>query len=178
VSDAGYGDLQRLKCFMNPAADQFAEHDALPDASTTQSPPSHVTMMRLANLSDYQPLKMARICRISLRHLQRECKIEFGCTPREWLKIQRLNNALIMLCGAPSVKYVAYALAYHQIPQFCREFKTRFGITPSNFRHSHLLKQAGILAAHLELRKDGERGELIRRPAGGGRLLARIASFR
>jgi len=92
--------------------------------------------------------------------------------------MQRLNNALIMLCGAPSVKYVAYALAYHEIPQFCREFKMRFGITPSDFRHSHLLEQAGILAAHLELRKDVGRGESMRRTIGRGRLLARIASFR
>ena len=163
---------------MNQMVDQFAERGTLSDPSITLPPPSHATMMRLANLSDYQPVKMARICRISLRHLERECKSEFGCTPREWLKMQRLNNALIMLCGAPSVKYVAYALAYHEIPQFCREFKIRFGITPSDFRHSHLVEQAGILAAHLELRKDVGRGESMRRTIGRGRLLARIASFR
>lgn len=92
--------------------------------------------------------------------------------------MQRLNNALIMLCGAPSVKYVAYALAYHQIPQFCREFKMRFGITPSDFRHAHLLEQAGILTTHLELRKEAGQGESIRRTIGRGRLLARIAAFR
>src|SRR6478735_2596701 len=149
---------------MNRMVNQFADRDVHADASITPPSPSHVTLMKLANQSGYQPVKMARIGRISLRQLERECKIEFGCTPRDWLKMQRLNNALIMLCGAPSVKYVAYALAYQQIPQFCREFKKRFGITPSKFRHLHLLEQASILAAHLVARKETGR-DLSKRPA-------------
>jgi AraC-like DNA-binding protein len=162
---------------MNQMVAQFAGGDALCEPSVTQSPLSNVAWMRLANQSNYQPVEMARLCRISLRHLERECKVEFGCTPREWLKMQRLNNALIMLCGAPSVKHVAYALAYRQIPQFCREFKTRFGITPSEYRHSHVLEQRGTLATHPELRNDAGRGQPMRRTNGSGRLQARLTSL-
>ncbi len=132
---------------MNDVVDQFAEGNISFQASVMQLPPSQVTMMSLANQSNYQPVKMARLCQISLRHLERTFKVESGCTPREWLKMQRLNNALLMLRKAQSVKQVAYELAYPQIPQFCREFKTRFGITPKEFRRSQTNAQDRMLSS-------------------------------
>jgi AraC-like DNA-binding protein len=134
---------------MNDIVDQFTEGNLPFQPAVMQLAPSQVAMMSLANQSNYQPLKMARLCRISLRHLERTFRIESGCTPREWLKRQRLNNALIMLRKAQSVKQVAYALAYPQIPQFCREFKMRFGITPKEFRQSQVNAQDRILATYL-----------------------------
>ena len=110
-------------------------------------------MMSLANQSNYEPVKMARLCQISLRHLERTLKVESGCTPREWLKMQRLNNALLMLRKAQSVKQVAYALAYHQIPQFCREFKMRFGISPRNSDNRRLMHRTGCSQPTLARRK-------------------------
>ena len=102
---------------MNDVVEQFAEGNIPFQASVIRLPPSQVTMMSLANQSNYQPVKMARLCQISLRHLERTFKVESGCTPREWLKMQRLNNALLMLRKAQSVKQVAYALAYHGAPR-------------------------------------------------------------
>ena len=139
---------------MNDVVEQFAEGNIPFQASVIRLPPSQVTMMSLANQSNYQPVKMARLCQISLRHLERTFKVESGCTPREWLKMQRLNNALLMLRKAQSVKQVAYALAYHQIPQFCREFKMRFGITPKEFRQSHANAQDRMLTAYLGAEQD------------------------
>lgn len=139
---------------MNDLADQFAQGNIPFQASVMQLPPSQVTMMSLANQSNYQPVKMARLCQISLRQLERTFKVESGCTPREWLKIQRLNNALLMLRKAQSVKQVAYDLAYPQIPQFCREFKIRFGITPKEFRQSHANAQDRMLTAYLGAEQD------------------------
>jgi AraC-like DNA-binding protein len=134
---------------MNDVVDHFAEGNIPFQASVLQLPPSQVTMMSLANQSNYQPVKMARLCQVSLRHLERRFKLESGCTPREWLKIQRLNNALLMLQKAQSVKQVAYELSYPQIPQFCREFKMRFGITPKTFRQAQANAQERMLAAYL-----------------------------
>ena len=134
---------------MNDIVDQFTEGNLPFQPAVMQLPPSQVAMMSLANQSNYQPFKMARLCRISLRHLERIFRIESGCTPREWLKTQRLNNALVMLRKAQSVKQVAYALAYPQIPQFCREFKMRFGITPKQFKQSQVNAQDRILATYL-----------------------------
>ncbi len=161
---------------MNDAVDQFAEGNIPFQASVIQLPPSQVTMMSLANQSNYQPMQMARLCRISLRHLERTFKVESGCTPREWLKTQRLNNALLMLRKAQSVKQVAYALAYPQIPQFCREFKMRFGITPKEFRQSQANAQDRMLTAHLGAEQDIGPRHPLRRVIRGGQLLAQPAS--
>jgi AraC-like DNA-binding protein len=161
---------------MNDLVDQFAEVNIPFQAQVIQLPPSQVTMMSLANQSNYQPVKMARLCQISLRHLERRFKVESGCTPREWLKMQRLNNALLMLRKAQSVKQVAYALAYPQIPQFCREFKMRFGITPKEFRQSQIHAQDRMLTAYIGGDQDIGPRHPLWRVMRGEQLLARPAS--
>lgn len=139
---------------MNDLVDQFAQGNIPVQAAVPQLSPSQMTMMTLASQSNYQPAKMARLCRLSLRQLERIFKVESGCTPRQWLRMQRLNNALLLLRTAQSVKQVGYSLAYAQIPQFCREFKTRFGITPKEFRQSQAGTQDKILTAHLGGKQD------------------------
>jgi len=161
---------------MNDVVDEFAEGNIPFQRSAMELPPSQVTMMDLANQSNYQPVKMARLCQISLRHLERIFKVESGCTPREWLKMQRLNNALLMLRKAQSVKQVAYALAYHQIPQFCREFKMRFGITPKEFRQSQANAQDRMLTAYLGAEQDIGPRHPLRRVIRSEQLLAHPAS--
>jgi AraC-like DNA-binding protein len=161
---------------MNDLVDQFAEGNIPFQASVLRLSPSQVTMMSVASQSNYQPVKMARLCQISLRHLERTFKVESGCTPREWLRMQRLNNALLMLRNAQSVKQVAYALAYPQIPQFCREFKMRFGITPKEFRQSHANAQNRMLTAYLGAEQDIGPRHPLRRAIRGEQLLAHPAS--
>jgi AraC-like DNA-binding protein len=161
---------------MNDVVDHFAEGNIPFQASVLQLPPSQATMMSLANQSKYQPVKMARLCRVSLRHLERTFKVESGCTPREWLKIQRLNNALLMLRKAQSVKQVAYELSYPQIPQFCREFKTRFGITPKAFRQAQANAQERMLAAYLGAEQDIGPRHPLRRLIRSEQLLTRSTS--
>ena len=161
---------------MNDVVDQFAEGNIPFQRSPIELPPSQVTMMNLANQSNYQPTKMARLCQISLRQLERMFKIESGCTPREWLKMQRLNNALLMLRMAQSVKQVSYALAYPQIPQFCREFKMRFGITPKEFRQSQTNAQDRMLTAYLGAEQDIGPRHPLRRVIRSQQLLAYPAS--
>jgi AraC-like DNA-binding protein len=156
--------------------DQFAECNIPFHASVIQRPLSQVNMMSLANQSNYQPVKMAQLCQISLRHLERTFKVESGCTPREWLKMQRLNNALLMLRKAQSVKQVAYSLAYPQIPQFCREFKMRFGITPKEFRKSQANAQDRMLTAYLGVEENIGPRHPLRRAIPVEKLLAHPAS--
>jgi AraC-like DNA-binding protein len=160
---------------MNDVVEQFTEGNIPFQPSVLRLPPSQVTMMDFANQSNYQPAKMARLCQISLRQLERTFKIESGCTPREWLKIQRLNNALLMLRKAQSVKQVAYDLAYPQIPQFCREFKTRFGITPKEFRQSQVHAQDRMVKAYLGRDQDIGPRHPLRRAMASGELLAQPA---
>jgi AraC-like DNA-binding protein len=58
---------------------------------------------------------------------------QFGRPPEDWLREERLQAALRLLPAATSVKEVAYALAFPQVSQFCRDFKARFGCTPSEW---------------------------------------------
>lgn len=148
---------------MNDLVDQLAQSNIPFQATIPQVSGSQLTLMALASESGYQPAKMARLCRLSLRQLERIFKVESGCTPREWLRMQRLNNALLLLRTAQSVKQVGYSLAYPQIPQFCREFKNRFGITPNQFRQSQAGAQDKMLTAHLGEQRDIGSGHPLRR---------------
>jgi AraC-like DNA-binding protein len=139
---------------MNDLVSGLAEGSFPFQSSVLRLSPNQLTMMSLASKSNYRPLEMARLCHISLRQLERILKVESGCTPRQWLRTQRLNNALLMLRTANSVKQVAYSLAYAQIPHFCREFKTRFGLTPKEFRQSQARAQERILTAWLGVEQE------------------------
>jgi AraC-like DNA-binding protein len=81
---------------------------------------------------------------MSLRHLERRVKVNFGTTPRLWLKRERLRTALALLLTAQTVKEVAYSLGYPQFSQFCREFKLTFGLTATEFRRLPTEKQEKV----------------------------------
>ena len=87
---------------MNDLVNQVTEGNIPFQSAVLQLSPSQLTMMSLAGQSNYQPLKMARLCRVSLRQLERMFKVESGCTPRQWLRVQRLNKALLLLRKAQS----------------------------------------------------------------------------
>ena len=63
--------------------------------------------------------------------MQRLFRRYFGSTPQRWLREQRLKAAWDMLGSAGSVKQVTIALGFRQESQFSRDFKSRFGCTPS-----------------------------------------------
>jgi AraC-like DNA-binding protein len=161
---------------MNDSVNQVTEGNIPFQSAVLQLSPSQVTMMSLASQSNYQPLKMARLCRISLRQLERMFKVESGCTPRQWLRTQRLNNALLLLRKAQSVKQVGYSLAYAQIPQFCREFKMRFGITPAQFRQSQAQTQDKIVTAYLGREQEIGPCHPLRRIISSGQFVLHTAA--
>ncbi len=100
----------------------------------------------LAERSDYRPARLAELCQLSLRHVERKLKLETGTTPRRWLKQERLRRALELLRDAESAKEVAHGLGYRQCSQFSREFKLSFGFTPTKFRHLPRPEQDRLLA--------------------------------
>jgi len=98
-----------------------------------------------AERSAYRPKRMAEMCRMSLRQLERRFKMEMGLTPRRWLKQERLRSALPRLRNAESIKEVVYTLGYCQFSQFCREFKIGYGLTPSQFRRLEKSEQDRLI---------------------------------
>lgn len=88
-------------------------------------------LLLLAAECNYDSQTLAATIGTSRRQLQRAFRSALNCTPREWLREQRLRRAQQLLRAAPSVKQVAYALGFRQESQFCRDFKARFGYCPS-----------------------------------------------
>ena len=87
----------------------------------------------LAKEAEYDPKKLAKICSVSLRQLERFAKETFRLTPQVWLKSLRLVEAENLLRGGFSAKSTAITLGYKQLSHFSREFKKHTGVPPTAF---------------------------------------------
>jgi AraC-like DNA-binding protein len=85
----------------------------------------------LAPACGFDGKKLASLCNVSQRHLQRVFSERFARTPQAWLNECRLHLAWQMLQTASSVKEVAYSLGFRRASQFSRDFRRLFGVTPS-----------------------------------------------
>ncbi|HXT10525.1 MAG TPA: helix-turn-helix transcriptional regulator [Candidatus Angelobacter sp.] len=94
----------------------------------------------LAKASHYDANELARLCGISTRQLQRRFHRSFHCSPQHWLNERRLFAAQRLLLSGDSVKKVALDLGFKQPSHFCRQFKCRTKMTPSQFAISHMAK--------------------------------------
>jgi AraC-like DNA-binding protein len=96
----------------------------LPDAALLEAATA-LGLYRVKDVAQYMGVSPRQLRRIFARHV--------GCSPEGWLREARLQAALRMLPGAVSVKQVAYELDFRQLTQFCRDFRARFGSTPSRY---------------------------------------------
>jgi AraC-like DNA-binding protein len=85
----------------------------------------------LAASCAYSPRGVAAHFGVSQRQLHRLFMMHLGCSPREWLREERMRCALQLLRESNTVKEVAYRLGFLQASQFCRDFRLRFGHPPS-----------------------------------------------
>ena len=75
---------------------------------------------------------------VSERQLYRKLKCIFDMTPREYLKIFRLEKAKLLLNGEQSSKQVALNVGFSSHSYFAKCFKAQYGISPSKFQKYHL----------------------------------------
>jgi len=87
----------------------------------------------LAAQARYNARNLAALCRLSERQLQRQFRGHFGRSPQDWLDEQRIAAAAQLLLSGEPVKKVAYDLGFKQTSHFCRQFKSRHKMTPSEF---------------------------------------------
>ena len=85
----------------------------------------------LAQAAEFRIGKLAKLCEVSIRTLQRHFRKHYNLTLSEWLREKRLQQARVMLMNADCIKTVAFDLGYKQPSHFTRDFKQRFGVPPT-----------------------------------------------
>ncbi|HEY1170218.1 MAG TPA: helix-turn-helix transcriptional regulator [Verrucomicrobiae bacterium] len=89
--------------------------------------------LRLAKEARFNASRLAKLCGITLRQLERQAQQTLGCTPQTWLDEQRMVAAQLLLRETDTVKEVAFRLGYTQASHFCRQFKQYYELTPTQF---------------------------------------------
>jgi transcriptional regulator GlxA family with amidase domain len=89
---------------------------------------------RLAQDCGYSVRRVAGACRVSERQLQKFFKIRFGISPREKMRLLRMQRARSLLGKHIAIKMVAFELGYTHVSNFSRDFKGIFGCSATMFR--------------------------------------------
>ena len=97
-----------------------------------------VRLEELAQAAHYEANTLAQLCGISTRQLQRHFRQCFHDSPQSWLDDRKMLIAKKLLLSGDSVKKVAIDLGFKHTSHFCRQFKCRNHMTPSEFAGSQI----------------------------------------
>ena len=98
--------------------------------------------LALAKQANWSVTKLARLCNISVRTLERHFVKAMGKSPKTWLLEQRQRQAGELLReNGRSVKEIASKLGYKQAHHFSLEFKRYWGVCPTQFTTNQLENQ-------------------------------------
>ena len=87
-----------------------------------------------ASKAGFHPERLARLCRVSVRQLERHFVMTFHLTPKVWLARYRLREGRrLVLEGQLSVKAIAFQLGFKHPSSFSRAFKKFYGVSPTKF---------------------------------------------
>ena len=92
---------------------------------------------QVARQAEFRPAKMATLCSMSERHLQRIFKKHLQRTPSQWLRELQCRLAKQLISQGYSSKAAAAELNFATDAHFCREFKKIFGTPPQSFAPAH-----------------------------------------
>jgi AraC family transcriptional regulator len=88
---------------------------------------------QLAKVADYQPCKLAALCGVSERQLQRFFRERRGKPPSDWLRELQCDIAKHLISQGYSTKAAAAESGFASSAHFCREFKKHFGTSPQTY---------------------------------------------
>src|SRR6185369_2548900 len=92
---------------------------------------------QMAKQAEFKPARMATLCAMSERHLQRIFKKHLHRTPSQWLRELQCRLAKQLISQGYSSKAAAAELNFATDAHFCREFKKIFGTSPQSFAPAH-----------------------------------------
>ncbi len=81
---------------------------------------------------------------LSRMQLHRKLTALTGMSTTNFIRQQRLTRASQMLTAGENVSQVAYAVGFGSLSYFTRSFKKHFGITPSDFRETHVIDDKNV----------------------------------
>lgn len=96
----------------------------------------------------------------SSRHLRRIVRRHRGCTVVAMVNERRFNYAAGHLLMQFSVAEAAAAIGIASTPQFCREFKARFGETPRRYQARHASPERAAQTEHTPERRQRRPGRV------------------
>src|SRR5512139_1278294 len=88
---------------------------------------------QVAREAEFNPARMACLCSVSPRQLQRLFRQHLRCTPSQWLRELQCRLAKQLIAQGYSNKMVAAELKFSSESHFCREFKKVFGTAPQTY---------------------------------------------
>lgn len=95
---------------------------------------------RLNQIQDWLPLaqhanwsvtRLAKLCKVSVRTIERHFLKTIGKAPKAWMTEQRQMQAVKHLRNGSLVKETASLLGYRHAATFTREFKKIYGQNPT-----------------------------------------------
>ena|SRR5437868_11928471 len=92
------------------------------------------TWEALAAQASYRPGQLAKLCKVSLRTLQRHFAKNYGLTLGAWMRDIRVNQAYQRITSGEQIKAVAFDLGFKQLSHFSRVFKQVHGVAPRMIR--------------------------------------------
>ena len=86
---------------------------------------------KLARQANWSVAKLAKLCRVSSRTLERHFMNSMKMSPKAWMADERQKEAMELLRDGSSIKETAWSLGYKHAQHFSREFKHYWGFCPT-----------------------------------------------
>lgn len=100
-------------------------------------------------MDDLSIEQLAQLCHMSASHFRRLFKQIFGCSPRDYLQVIRIERACALLYNAEySVTEIGLQVGYPSPSSFCRQFKHMYHMSPSQWRQKMRSEDNPIVSAY------------------------------
>jgi len=87
----------------------------------------------VARRAKFEVATLAVLCNVSERQLRRYFRSRFKISPGVWAAELRLQDSVALLVSREPLKAIAVNLGFSHVSHFCRAFKRRFGVTPTQY---------------------------------------------